>query len=149
MLTAAPTYIIFLPGTSAPPIYPCLTELFCIMSTLAAQLAEIERYLIIAKAEDAKLSAGTKSSAPQVRASLLEIGKLVSESRKLALDAGKQIPVKKSLPKESKESEEELPEAIPQIERQDASADVKAVEVSEAPAIKKRGRRPKLAPAVA
>ena len=139
MLTAAPTYIIFLPGTSAPPIYPCLTELFCIMS-VSAQLAEIERYLIIAKAEDAKLAKGTKSAAAKLRGALLEIGKECSESRKLALGHGKAIPVKKRAPKESKESEEELPEAIPQLQRQDASADVKVA------SRKPRWRKPKAVP---
>ena len=114
--------------------------------SVSAQLAEIERYLIIAKAEDAKLAKGTKSAAAKVRAALLEIGKEVSESRKPSLEAGKAIPVKKRAPKESKESEEEeLPEAIPQLERQDASADVKVAEVSRKP----RGRAKKVVPAPA
>ena len=111
--------------------------------SVSAQLAEIERYLIIAKAEDAKLAKRTKSAAAKLRGALLEIGKECSNSRKLALDHGKAIPVKKRAPKESKESEEELPEAIPQLERQDASAEVKVAEVSRKP----RGRAKKVVPA--
>ena len=108
--------------------------------SVQASLAKIEHYLNQAKEDDAKLASGVKSAAPKVRSSLLEIGKLVSESRKLALDHGKAIPVKKCAPKESKESEEELPEAIPQLERQDASAEVSR---------KPRGRKPKAVPAPA
>ena len=51
----------------------------------------------------------------------------------------------RSAPKESKESEEELPEAIPQLERQDSSAEVKVAEVSRKP----RGRAKKVVPAPA
>ena len=89
-----------------------------------------------------------KSAAPKVRSSLLEIGKLVSESRKLALDHGKAIPTKKRVPKAEIKSDEEMPES-PQLERQDAVAEVKAVEVSDTPTIKKRGRKPKVAPVAA
>ena len=91
------------------------------------QLAKIESYLLLAKEDDAKLASGVKSAAPKVRSSLLEIGKLVSESRKLALDVGKQIPTKKRAPKVESKSDEEMPES-PALERQDAVAEVKAVE---------------------
>lgn len=64
-------------------------------------LAAIDSRLSIAKAENEKLSRGIRSSAPKLRAALLEIGKSVSESRKLALDICKGIPVKKRLPKPS------------------------------------------------
>ena len=109
-------------------------------------LARIEHYLNQAKEDDAKLAAGTKSAAPKVRSSLLEIGKIVSEARKIALDCGKQIPVKKRVPKvEAKsESDESLPEP-PVLERQDGVAEVKTPEpeISDTPTIKKRGRKPK------
>ena len=58
-------------------------------------LARIEHYLNLAKADDDKLAAGTKSAAPKVRSSLLEINKLCLESRKIALDCGKAIVTKK------------------------------------------------------
>ena len=97
------------------------------------QLSQIERYLIQAKLEDEKLEKGVKSAAPKVRASLLEIGKLVSESRKAALDAGKAIPVRKRAPKEEKKHDESPEDA-------DNEADA-ASEVSRKPA---RGRKPKV-----
>ena len=122
--------------------------------SVQASLAKIEHYLNQAKEDDAKLASGVKSAAPKVRSSLLEIGKLVSESRKLALDHGKAIPTKKRVPKvESKESEsDESPPEPPALERQDASAGVKVAEpeASETPTIKpKRGRKPKQAPVAA
>ena len=116
--------------------------------SVQASLAKIEHYLNQCKEDDAKLALGVKSAAPKVRSSLLEIGKLVSESRKLALDHGKAIPTKKRVPKVESKSDEEMPES-PALERQDAVAEVKAVEVSDTPTIKKRGRKPKLAPAAA
>ena len=117
--------------------------------SIQASLAKIEHYLLQAKEDDAKLASGVKSAAPKVRSSLLEIGKLVSESRKLALDHGKAIPVKKRFPKVESKSDDEMPES-PELERQDAVAEVKAVEVSDTPSIKpKKGRKAKLAPAVA
>lgn len=67
--------------------------------SVQSSLAEIERCLAIAKQHDEKLAKGVRSSAPKLRAALLDIGKLVGESRKAALDAGKQIPVKKRAPK--------------------------------------------------
>ena len=67
--------------------------------SVQSSLAEIERCLAIAKQHDEKLAKGVRSSAPKLRAALLDIGKLVGESRKVALDAGKQIPVKKRAPK--------------------------------------------------
>ena len=70
--------------------------------SVQSSLAEIERCLAIAKQHDEKLAKGVRSSAPKLRAALLDIGKLVGESRKVALDAGKQIPVKKRAPKASK-----------------------------------------------
>ena len=115
--------------------------------SIQSNLAAIEKYLAVAKAEDAKLASGTKSSAAKVRAALLEIGKECSESRKLALDCGKAIPTKKRVPKEPKSDSEELPESPPALKRAD---DVKAPEVSDTPTIKpKRGRKPKLAPVAA
>lgn len=107
------------------------------------QLAAIERYLLQAKSEDEKLEKGIKSAAPKVRASLLEIGKIVSEGRKLALDHGKAIPVKKRAPKVESKSDEELPESSPVLERQITQAIDSAI-VSESPTIRKpRGRKPK------
>ena len=117
--------------------------------SIQSSLAKIEHYLLQAKEDDAKLASGVKSAAPKVRSSLLEIGKLVSESRKLALNHGKAIPTKKRVPKSEAESDDEMPES-PELECQDAVAEVKAVEVSETPSIKpKKGRIAKLAPAVA
>jgi len=111
--------------------------------SIAASIAQMEHYLNLAKAEDAKLQKGTRSSAAKVRSALLEIGKECSGARKAALEAGKAIPVKKRVPKaaeakESKESKESksddelLPEVSPVLERQDA-------EVPKA----ERGRKPK------
>ena len=117
--------------------------------SIQINLAAIEKYLAVAKAEDTKLANGTKSYAAKVRAALLEIGKECSNSRKLALDVGKQIPTKKRVPKsEAKSDSEELPESPPALEGADG---VKAPEVSDTPTIKpaKRGRRPKLAPVAA
>ena len=79
--------------------------------SIQASLARIEHYLLQAKEDDAKLASGVKSAAPKVRSSLLEIGKLVSESRKLALDHGKAIPVKKRVPKVESKSDDEMPES--------------------------------------
>ena len=150
MLTSIAGIYYFLQAT-----YPNLIYRVHIASTIntkamsiSTSLARIEHYLNLAKVDDEKLAAGTKSAAPKVRSSLLEIGKLVSESRKLALDVGKQIPTKKRVPKVESKSDEEMPES-PALERQDAVAEVKAVEVSDTPTIKKRGRKPKLAPAAA
>ena len=129
----------------------CIAYIFNLpVMSIKDSLARIEHYLLLAKDDDAKLASGVKSAAPKVRSSLLEIGKLVSESRKLALDAGKQIPVKKRVPKVESKSDEEMPES-PELERQNAVAEVKAVEVNDTPSIKpaKRGRKPKLAPVVA
>lgn len=77
--------------------------------SVRSSLAEIERCLVIAKAENEKLSRGIRSSAPKLRAALLEIGKSVNESRKLALDIGKAIPVKKRMPKEAEPSADPEP----------------------------------------
>src|SRR5690606_31401865 len=78
--------------------------------SIAASIAQMEHYLNLAKAEDAKLQKGTRSSAAKVRSALLEMGKECS-ARKAALEAGKAIPVKKRAPKvaeaaEAKESKE-------------------------------------------
>ena len=97
----------------------------------AQGISEIERYLAIAKLEQAKLDNGCKASAARVRGALLEIGKEVSQSRKLALDAGKAIVTKKRAPKEEK-NQDESPE--------DADNEA-ASEVSRKPA---RGRKPKV-----
>ena len=111
---------------------------------IESNLAAIEKYLSVAKTEDAKLASGTKSSAAKVRAALLEIGKECSQSRKLALDFGKAIPSKKRVPKEEKSDSEELPESPPALERAAAKP-----EMSDTPSIKpKRGRRPKVGPVV-
>ena len=113
------------------------------------QLSQIKHYVALAEAEEERLSRGVKSAAPKLRGSLLNVGKLCSESRKLALDCGKQIPVKKRAPKVESKSDEEMPES-PELERQDAVAEVKAVELSDTPSSKpKKGRKAKLAPAVA
>ena len=109
-------------------------------------LARIEHYLNLAKADDDKLAAGTKSAAPKVRSSLLEIGKLCSESRKIALDCGKAIATKKRVPKETKSSDEELPESSPILERADGAKPVEAPELALAPVKKPRGRAKKIAP---
>lgn len=77
-------------------------------------LAEIERCLAIAKQHNEKLAKGVKSAAPKLRAALLDISKLVGDSRKAALEAGKQIPVKKRAPKAAAaaaEPPEEAPKA--------------------------------------
>ena len=111
-------------------------------------MVKIEHYLLQAKEDDAKLASGVKSAAPKVRSSLLEIGKLVSVSRKLAVDHGTAIPVKKRVPNVASKFDEEMPES-PELERQDAVAEIKAVEVSDTPSIKpKKGRKAKLAPVV-
>lgn len=68
--------------------------------SVADLLNSIEMSLTRAKLENEKLSKGTKSAAPKVRAALLEIGKHVAESRKLVLDIGKSIPVKRREPKQ-------------------------------------------------
>ena len=103
------------------------------------QLALLEQHLATAKAEEVQLSAGKQVAATRLRNALLQCGKIVSESRKLALDQGKSIVPKKRAPKEqkseskeSKSEDEMLPEDPPVLERQDA-------EVPKA----KRGRKPK------
>lgn len=115
-------------------------------------LAEIERCLAMAKAENEKLIKGTKSAAPKLRSALLDIGKNVSEGRKLALDVGKAIPVKKRIPKEAK-VEEELPAESPELERQDGVSepeDSQPAEPTLAPIKKPRAsRKLKLAPPAA
>lgn len=67
--------------------------------SVQSSLAEIERCLAIAKHHDEKLAKGVKSAAPKLRAALLDISKLVGESRKVALASGKAIAVKKRVPK--------------------------------------------------
>lgn len=67
--------------------------------SVQSSLAEIERCLAIAKQHDEKLAKGVKSAAPKLRAALLDIGKLVGESRRVALASGKAIAVKKRVPK--------------------------------------------------
>ena len=104
------------------------------MSEVKDQLATIERSLAIARGKEEKLSKGVKSSAPKLRAALLDIGKECSQSRKSVLDIAKSIPVKTKAPKEPK-LEESLPGSPPALERQDG----------ETPSKKPRGRRPKLA----
>lgn len=82
--------------------------------SVQSSLAEIERCLAIAKQHDDRLAKGVKSAAPKLRAALLDISKLVGESRKVALEAGKQIPVKKRVPKAAAavaEAPEEAPKA--------------------------------------
>jgi hypothetical protein len=74
-----------------------------------------------------------------VRAALLEIGKICSESRKVVLDKAKSLPVKTKAPKEAK-ADEPLPDSTPALERQDGQ-----VEASDTPSKKPRGRRPKAA----
>jgi hypothetical protein len=113
------------------------------MSALKEQLTAIERYLLQAKADEEKLAKGTRSAAPKIRASLLEIGKTVSEGRKLALETGKAIVPKKRAPKESKSADEEMPAELPKLARQ--IAEVKVPEVSDTPSIRKpRGRAKKV-----
>ena len=107
------------------------------MSEVKDQLAAIERSLAIARGEEEKLAKGVRSSAPKLRAALLDIGKECSQSRKSVLDIAKSIPVKTKAPKEAK-PEESLPDSPPALERQDGQ-----VEVSKKP----RGRRPKQAAA--
>ena len=128
----------------------CIAYIFNLpVMSIKDSLARIEHYLLLAKEDDAKLASGVKSAAPKVRSSLLEIGKLVSESRKLALDHGKAIPTKKRVPKSEAKSDEEMPESPP-LEPQDAEVKASEPEVSDTPSIKpKRGRKPKQAPVAA
>ena len=149
-----PIYINIFYTQLQPTAYTSRTKSSCNMS-IKDQLTQIERYLIQAKIEDERLEKGVKSAAPKLRASLLEIGKIVSESRKAALDAGKAIATKKRAPKgpeaklESKSDpeSEELPEGSPVLERHISQA-IDASVVSDTPSVKsKRGRRPKLSPA--
>ena len=117
--------------------------------SISSNLSEIERYLVIAKQEDVKLARGVKSSAAKLRSALLEIGKECSECRKVVLDLGKNIEVKKRVPKEEKKAEE-LPLLAPALERQDGSEDVEPAEsspISLAPVKKPRVPRKKAAPA--
>ncbi len=102
-------------------------------------LAAIDSRLSIAKSENEKLSRGIRSSAPKLRAALLEIGKSVNESRKLALDIGKAIPVKKRMPKEAEPSADPEPIAEPIAEAISTSL----VEPAAAPILapKKRGAK--------
>lgn len=69
------------------------------------QLSKLEQHLAAAKLEEEKLASGSKRAAANLRASLLEIGKGCSETRKLALDAGKAVPVKKRIPKQESKVE--------------------------------------------
>lgn len=100
-------------------------------------LASIERELGIAKAEEEKLSGGCKASAARVRNSLLAIGKACSESRKIALEAGKAIPVKKRTPKpksdDDKSGDESMPDApVPELKRQDAMSSLQLADAARA-----------------
>lgn len=101
-------------------------------------LAAIDSRLSIAKSENEKLSRGIRSSAPKLRAALLEIGKSVNESRKLALDLGKAIPVKR-MPKEAEPSAD--PEPIAESMAEAISTSL--VEPAAAPILapKKRGAK--------
>ena len=81
-----------------------------------------------------------------MRSSLLEIGKLCSESRKIALDCGKAIATKKRVPKEAKSSDKELPESSPVLERADGAQSAEAAVFALAPVKKPRGRKPKIVP---
>lgn len=110
-------------------------------------LVSIDARLSIAKAENEKLTKGIRSSAPKLRAALLEIGKLVGESRKLALDLGKAIPVKKRAPKEAEPISQSLVEPISDA----ISAPLVPVEIVPASAepvvaLKKRAPRKPAAP---
>ena len=121
------------------------------MST-SSNLSKIKRYLSVAKQEDVKLAKGVKSSAAKLRGALLEIGKECSECRKVVLDLGKKIEVKKRVPTEAKEEKkaEELPLVAPALERQDGSEDVEPAEsspISLAPVKNPRAPRKKAAPA--
>lgn len=102
-------------------------------------LAAIDSRLSIAKSENEKLSRGIRSSAPKLRAALLEIGKSVNESRKLALDLGKAIPVKKRMPKEAEPSAD--PEPIAESMAEAISTSL--IEPAAAPILapKKRGTK--------
>jgi len=79
--------------------------------SVQSSLAEIERCLAIAKQHDEKLVKGVRSSAPKLRAALLDISKLVGESRRVALEVGKQIPVKKRVPKPAADASTTLEDA--------------------------------------
>lgn len=117
--------------------------------SVASLLAEIERSLGVAKLHDEKLAKGIRSSAPKLRASLLEIGKLVGESRKLALEAGKSIPVKHRAPKEA----EVIAESVAQPISEAIAMPLAPVELAPLPAApvvapKKRGvKKPAAVPA--
>jgi len=107
-------------------------------------LAAIDSRLSIAKSENEKLSRGIRSSAPKLRAALLEIGKSVNESRKLALDIGKAIPVKKRLPKPSADlSSDPEPIAEPIAESMAEAISTSLIEPAAAPILapKKRGAK--------
>ena len=106
-------------------------------------LAAIDSRLSIAKSENEKLSRGIRSSAPKLRAALLEIGKSVNESRNLALDLGKAIPVKKRMPKEAEPSADPEPIAEPIAESMAEAISTSLVEPAAAPILapKKRGTK--------
>lgn len=106
-------------------------------------LAAIDSRLSIAKAENEKLSRGIRSSAPKLRAALLEIGKSVNESRKLALDLGKAIPVKKRMPKEAEPSADPESIAEPIAESMAEAISTSLIEPAAAPILapKKRGTK--------
>lgn len=70
------------------------------MASVKDQLAKIDSYLAIAKAEEEKLAKGCKAAAAKLRNALLEVGKECSELRKNVLDIGKAIPVKHRAPKD-------------------------------------------------
>lgn len=110
-------------------------------------LAAIDSRLSIAKSENEKLSRGIRSSAPKLRAALLEIGKSVNESRKLALDIGKAIPVKKRMPKEAEPSADPEPIAEPIAESMAEAISTSLVEPAAAPILapKKRGAKKAIA----
>ena len=92
------------------------------MSEIKGHIAAIERSLAIARGEEDKLAKGIKCAAPKLRAALLEIGKICSDSRKVVLERAKSMPIKVRSPKESKQAEEPLPDASPVLERQDGQA---------------------------
>ena len=106
-------------------------------------LAAIDSRLSIAKSENEKLSRGIRSSAPKLRAALLEIGKSVNESRKLALDLGKAIPVKKRMPKEAEPSADPESIAEPIAESMAEAISTSLIEPAAAPILapKKRGTK--------
>jgi hypothetical protein len=106
------------------------------MASVKDQLAKIDSYLAIAKAEEEKLSKGCKAAAAKLRNALLEVGKECSELRKNVLDIGKAIPVKHRAPKDQqapssgseadegdvKEAEVKMPDLPPlpsELKRQD------------------------------